>query len=113
MLSPVKLLTGPHCAFRFRAVASRDWGGHPARAGEHLVRKTDEQKKAVLQQRIAALKEKVRRIERREATEGRRARAHIGIVIGWGMIEHALGNPDSEVRRIAIRLIETHLREHP
>jgi hypothetical protein len=102
-----------HCALRFRAVASRDRDGHPARAGEHLVRKMDEQKKAALQQRIAALKEKVRRIERREATEERRARAHVGIVVGWGMIEHALRNPDSEVRRVAIRLIETHLHERP
>ena len=102
-----------HCALRFRAVASRNRDGHPARAREHLVHKTDEQKKAALQQRIAALKEKVRRIERREATEERRARAHVGIVIGWGMIEHALRNPDSEVRRVAIRLIEAHLREHP
>ena len=32
-----------------------------------LIRKTDEQKKAALQQQIAALKEKVRRIETREA----------------------------------------------
>ena len=102
-----------YCVLRFRAVASRDRDGHLARAGEHLVRRTDEQKKAALQQRIAALKEKVRRIERREATEERRARAHVGIVIGWGMIEHALRNPDSEVRHVAIRLIETHLRERP
>ena len=100
MPSPVKLLMVQDCALRFRAVASRDRGGHPLRAGKHLVRKTDEQKKAALQQRIATLKEKVRRIERREATEERRARAYIGIVIGWGMIEHALRNPDSEVRRI-------------
>jgi hypothetical protein len=77
------------------------------------VRKTDEQKKAALQQRIAALKEKVRRIEQHEATQERRDRAHVGIVVGWGMIEHALCNPNSEVRRVAIRLIEDHLRERP
>jgi hypothetical protein len=29
------------------------------------------------------------------------------------MIEHALRNPDSEVRHVTIRLIETHLRERP
>ena len=29
------------------------------------------------------------------------------------MIEHALHNPNSEVRRVAIRLVETYLREHP
>jgi hypothetical protein len=45
------------------------------------MRKTDDQKKAALQQRIAALKEKVRRIERREATEERRARAHVGFIL--------------------------------
>jgi hypothetical protein len=48
------------------------------------MRKTDEQKKAALRQRIATLKEKVRRIERREATQERRDRAHVGIVVGWG-----------------------------
>ena len=29
------------------------------------------------------------------------------------MIEHALRNPDFEVQRVALRLIETHLRERP
>jgi hypothetical protein len=75
------------------------------------VRKTDEQKKAAYQQRIAALREKVRRIERRETMQERRARAHVGIVVGWGMIEHALAHPHSEVRRVAIHLIEDYLRE--
>jgi hypothetical protein len=77
------------------------------------MRKTGEQKKAALQQRIAALREKVRRIERRENAQERHARAHVGIVVGWGMIEHALAHPNSEIRRVAIRLIEDHLRERP
>ena len=77
------------------------------------MRKTDEQKKAAYQQRIAALREKVRRIERRETMQERRDRVHVGIVIGWGMIEHALRNSNSEVRHVAIRLIEDHLRERP
>ena len=77
------------------------------------MRKTDEQKKAAYQQRIAALREKVRRIERRETMQERRDRAHIGIVVGWAMIEHARAHPNSEVRRVAIRLIEDHLRERP
>ena len=77
------------------------------------MRKTDEQKKAALQQRIAALGEQVRRIDQRENAQARRARVHVGIVIGWGMIEHALCNPDSEVRRVALQLIEAHLRERP
>ena len=46
------------------------------------MRKTDEQKKAVLQQRIAVLREKVRRIERHENAQARRDRAHVGIVVG-------------------------------
>jgi hypothetical protein len=75
--------------------------------------KTDEQKKAALQQRIAALKEKVRRIDRREADQDRRDRAHLGIVVGWGMIEHALCSPESEVRRVALGVLEAHLRQHP
>jgi hypothetical protein len=29
------------------------------------------------------------------------------------MIEHALRNPNSEVRRVAIGLVETYLRDHP
>lgn len=77
------------------------------------MRKTDEQKKAAYQQRIAALREKVRRIEQRETMQERRDRAHVGIVVGWGMIEHALTQPQSEVRRVAIRLIEDYLRERP
>jgi hypothetical protein len=53
------------------------------------------------------------RIDRRETAQARRARAHVGIVIGWGIIEHALAHPYSEVQRVAIRLIEAHLRERP
>jgi uncharacterized protein YydD (DUF2326 family) len=78
-----------------------------------MARKSDEERKAYLQQRLTAIKENLKRIERREATQERRDRAHVGIVIGRGMIEHALRNPNSEVRRIAIRLIEDHLRERP
>jgi hypothetical protein len=77
------------------------------------MRKTDEQKKAAYQQRIAALREKVRRIERRENAQERRARAHVGIVVGWGLIEHALAHPHSEVRRVVVRLLEAHLHERP
>ena len=77
------------------------------------MRKMDEQKKAAYQQRIAALREKFRRIERRENAQERRARAHIGIVVGWAMIEHALAHPHSEVRRVAVRLLAAHLHERP
>ena len=77
------------------------------------MRKTDEQKKAAYQQRIAALREMVRRTERQEVSQERRDRAPVGIVLGRALIEHALSNPNSEVRRLAIHLIEDHLHERP
>ena len=82
-------------------------------AGVHTMRKTDEQKQASLEQRIAALREKVKRIEQRKSQQDRRDRAHVGITVGWGMIEHALANPKSEVRRVAIRFVEAYLVEKP
>lgn len=78
-----------------------------------MARKSDDERKAYLQQRLAAIKDNLKRIERREVKEERRDRAHVGIVIGWGMIEHALRHPNSEVRRVAICLIEDHLRDRP
>ncbi len=36
-----------------------------------------------------------------------------GIVVGWGLIEHALAHPHSEVRRVAVRLLEAHLHDRP
>src|SRR5678809_1171662 len=77
------------------------------------MRKTDEQKQAALEQRIALLRDRVRRIEQRKSQQERRDRAHVGITVGWGLIEHALSNPRSEVRRVAMRLIEAHLTEKP
>ena len=77
------------------------------------MRKTDEQKQASLEQRIAALREKVKRIEQRKTQQERRDRAHVGITVGWGLIEHARSNPKSEIRRVAINLIEAHLAERP
>jgi len=77
------------------------------------MRKTDEQKQASLEQRIAALREKVRRIEQRKSQQERRDRAHVGITVGWGLIEHGRSNPKSEVRRVAISVIEAHLAERP
>jgi hypothetical protein len=66
---------------------------------------SDEEKKAALQQRIAALKMKVRRIERRETDAERRARNHRLIVTGAIVEEHALGNPNSELARAYGRLL--------
>jgi 50S ribosomal subunit-associated GTPase HflX len=73
--------------------------------------KTAEQKKAALEQRIAQLKQKVRNMERRDAVKERRDRAHVGIVIGWSIIDYAMANPKSEVRRVAVQLIEAYLKE--
>jgi hypothetical protein len=81
--------------------------------GVHAMRKTDEQKQASLEQRIAALREKVKRIEQRKSQQERRDRLHVGMIIGWGLIERARSNPKSEVRRVALDLIQTHLAEKP
>jgi hypothetical protein len=73
------------------------------------LRQTDEQKKAVLQQRITALKMKVRRIEQREADAERRARNHRLIVGGAIVEEHALENPAGEFARAYGRLLAQRL----
>jgi len=75
--------------------------------------KTDEQKKAALQQQIAALKEKVRRIERREADAERRARNHRLIVIGAIVEQRALDNPHSISMHSLVHDIEAHVTAHP
>ncbi|HJU19335.1 MAG TPA: hypothetical protein VJ770_23010 [Stellaceae bacterium] len=77
------------------------------------MRKTDEQKKAALQQRIAALKMKVRRIEKREADAERRARNHRLIVIGAIVEQRALDNPRSISMHSLVRDIEAHVTAHP
>jgi hypothetical protein len=53
------------------------------------MRKTGEQKKAAYQQRIAVLRTKVRRIEKREAEAERRARAH-RLVVSGAIVEELL-----------------------
>jgi hypothetical protein len=70
---------------------------------------TDEEKKASLQQRIVALKMKVKRIEKREADTERRTRNHRLIVGGAIVEEHALINPDSEFARAYGRLLARHV----
>ena len=60
---------------------------------------SDVQKKAVYQQRIAALKMKIKRIERRAADTERRARNHRLIVSGAIVEEQALQDPDGEFAR--------------
>lgn len=77
------------------------------------MRKTDEQKKAALQQRIAALKQKVRRIEKRGAEAGRRARNRRLIVLG-AIVEGRIVDDPSSISAQAIALdIEAHVTAHP
>jgi hypothetical protein len=75
--------------------------------------KTLEQRKAALEQRIAALRERAKRIDRTKSAQDRRDRAHVGIVVGWGMIEHALNKPVSEVQSVVVEVIKKHLADHP
>jgi hypothetical protein len=65
----------------------------------------DEQKKAALQQRIAALKMKIKRIEKRESDTERRARNHRLIIAGAIVEDDTLARPDSEFARAYGRLL--------
>jgi hypothetical protein len=77
------------------------------------MRKTDEQKKAALQQRIAALKEKVRRIEKRGAEAERRARNHRLIVLGAIVESQIIDNSHSVSAQAIARDIEDYVTAHP
>jgi hypothetical protein len=77
------------------------------------MRKTDEQKKAAYQQRIAALREKVRRIEKREADADRRDRARRLIVSG-AIVEELLPKfRDTAFAGAFIAAVREHLAAHP
>ena len=77
------------------------------------MRKTDEQKKAALQQRIAVLKTKVRRIEKREADAERRARTRRLIVSG-AIVEDLLPKfRDTAFANAFIAAVREHLKAHP
>ncbi len=77
------------------------------------MRKTDEQKKAALQQRIAALKVKVRRIEKREAEAERRARTHRLIVSG-AIVENLLPKfQNTAFANAFIAAVREHIKTHP
>jgi hypothetical protein len=77
------------------------------------MRKTEEQKKAALQQRIAALKMKVKRIEKREAEAERRARTHRLIVSG-AIVEDLLPKFQNTAFAAAfIAAVREHLTVHP
>jgi transposase InsO family protein len=77
-----------------------------------MPRRSDEERKAAALQKIAAQKMLIKRIEHREAGKARRDRAHVGIVVGWALIEHAARHPNSEVTRVLIHALKGHLAEH-
>jgi hypothetical protein len=88
--------------------------GHLA-AGQkpHSMRKTDEQKRAALQQRIAVLKAKVRRIEQHQATAERRARTRRLIVSG-AIVEELLPKfQDTAFATAFIAAVREHIKQHP
>ena len=77
------------------------------------MRKTDEQKKAAYQQRIAALRTKVRRIEKREADAERRARTRRLIVSG-AIVEDLLPKfQDTAFAKAFIAAVRDHVDAHP
>jgi AcrR family transcriptional regulator len=77
------------------------------------MRKTDEQKKAAYQQRIAVLRTMVRRIEKREADADRRARARRLIVSG-ALVEELLPKfRDTAFAGAFIAAVREHLAAHP
>jgi hypothetical protein len=77
------------------------------------MRKTDEQKKAALQQRIATLKAKVRRIEKREVEAERRARTHRLIVSG-AIVEDLLPKfQNTAFANAFIAAVREHIEAHP
>ena len=77
------------------------------------MRKTDEQKKAAYQQRIAVLRTKVRRIEKREADADRRARTRRLIVSG-AIIEELLPKfRDTAFATAFIAAVREHTKAHP
>jgi hypothetical protein len=75
------------------------------------MRKSPEERKAALERQIAAKKQIIRRIDKRETDKARRDRAHVGIVTGWGIIDYAEQYPQSEGCRVPIGILRDHLRE--
>jgi hypothetical protein len=59
-----------------------------------------------LKQKAARIDQELRRALAAEKKQAEQTRVHCGIVIGLGMIEHANSNPDSEVRRVAVRIAQ-------
>jgi hypothetical protein len=66
-----------------------------------------------LKQKAARIEQELRRALAAEKKQAEQTRVHCGIVIGLGMIEHANKNPDSEVRRVAIRIAQNWIATRP
>lgn len=75
-----------------------------------MPRRSDEEMRTALQERIAKLQQKVRRIDKRTANQSRRERNHRLIVGGTLAETHVLRNPRSEYARIHIGLIKEYAR---
>jgi len=72
-----------------------------------------EKQKEDIRKKGLALNRKIRGLRSRQRSQADRDRSHIGIVVGLGMIEHAIRNPGSEVRRVARRIVLAHLEKRP
>lgn len=85
-----------------------------------MPRLSPDEKLAVIEKRLSGnkaeqlkLKRELRAVRSRQKKHTQKERAHAAIVLGLGMAEHATRNPSSEVRRVAIRLLEHHLTQRP
>lgn len=72
-----------------------------------------EKRKADIRARQLKLNRELRAVRDRQRDQAERTRAHVGIVVGLPLIEHAIRNPGSEVRRVMIRILENHLALRP
>jgi hypothetical protein len=72
----------------------------------------EKQKEAVHAKRVG-IDRKIRKLKTRKRTKTDRARVHAAIVVGLEIIEHALRNPGSEVRRVGVRIMDNHLTKRP
>ena len=75
-----------------------------------MTRRTDDQLRTALQERIAKLQQQVRRIDKRAANQARRERNHRLIVGGTLAETHVLQNPRSEYARLHVELIRQYAR---
>ena len=85
-----------------------------------MARMTDDEKLAALEKRKADVRaeqlrinREIRGVQSHKKNQARSDRAHVGIVVGLEMIEHANRNPGSEVHRVAVRILENHLARRP